>query len=66
MAQSGPKILQAQKWAEHMNGEAAAYLEAQPVIRVFGGPMASSFQRNLDEYIVFLDNWQRPFIRRRP
>ena len=63
MAQSGPKIPQAQKWAEHMNGEAAAYLEAQPVIRVFGGPMASSFQRNLDEYIVFLDNWQRPFIK---
>ena len=63
MVQSGPKIPQAQKWAEHMNGEAAAYLEAQPVIRVFGGAMASSFRRNLDGYIAFLDNWQRPFIK---
>ncbi|MBD0022890.1 ATP-binding cassette domain-containing protein [Gordonia pseudamarae] len=63
MAQSGPKIPQAQKWAEHMNGEAAAYLEAQPVIRVFGGVMASSFRRNLDDYIGFLGNWQRPFIK---
>lgn len=63
MAQSGPKIPQAQSWVERMNGEAAAYLDAQPVIRVFGGEMASTFRRNLDEYITFLDGWQRPFIK---
>ena len=59
--QSGPKIAQAQRWAERMNGEAGAYLEGQPVIRVFGGAAASSFRRRLDEYIAFLVAWQRPF-----
>ena len=43
-----------------MNGEAGAYLEGQPVIRVFGGAAASSFRRRLDEYIGFLVAWQRP------
>lgn len=61
VVQSGAKIQQAQRWAERMNGEAAAYLDAQPVIRVFGGAAASSFQRSLDEYIGFLNEWQRPF-----
>ncbi|WP_118915528.1 ABC transporter ATP-binding protein/permease [Mycobacterium shigaense] len=58
--QSGPRIFQAQRWAERMNGEAGAYLEGQPVIRVFGGAAASSFRRRLDEYIGFLVAWQRP------
>lgn len=60
MTQSGPRIAQAQRWAERMNGEAGAYLEGQPVIRVFGGATSSSFRRNLDEYIGFLGAWQRP------
>ena len=60
--QSGPKIAQASKWAERMSNASAAYLEGQPVIRVFGGAAASSFRRNLDDYIEFLNNWQRPFI----
>lgn len=59
---SGPKITEASRWAERMNGEAAAYLEGQPVIRVFGGAAASSFRRSLDDYIEFLNVWQRPFI----
>ena len=58
--QSGPRIAQAQRWAERMNGEAGAYLEGQPVIRVFGGAAASSFRRRLDEYVGFLIAWQRP------
>lgn len=58
--QSGPKIGQAQRWAERMNTEAGAYLEGQPVIRVFGGATASSFRRRLDEYVGFLVAWQRP------
>jgi ATP-binding cassette subfamily B protein IrtA len=58
--QSGPKIPQSQRWAERMSGEAGAYLEGQPVIRVFGGAAASSFRRRLDEYIGFLTDWQRP------
>jgi ATP-binding cassette subfamily B protein IrtA len=58
--QSGPRIAQAQRWAEKMNSEAGAYLEGQPVIRVFGGAAASSFRRRLDEYIGFLVAWQRP------
>ncbi|MFD1815192.1 ABC transporter ATP-binding protein/permease [Rhodococcus gannanensis] len=61
MVQSGAKVALAQTWAERMNGEAAAYLEAQPVIRTFGGVMASRFRRNLDGYLSFLDDWQRPF-----
>lgn len=60
--QSGPKIAQASKWAERMSNASAAYLEGQPVIRVFGGAAASSFRRSLDDYIEFLNNWQRPFI----
>lgn len=58
--QSGPRIVQAQRWAERMNGEAGAYLEGQPVIRVFGGAAASNFRRRLDEYVGFLVAWQRP------
>jgi ATP-binding cassette subfamily B protein IrtA len=60
--QSGPKITEASRWAERMNSEAAAYLEGQPVIRVFGGAAASSFRQNLDSYVDFLNDWQRPFI----
>ncbi|MGV9799011.1 ABC transporter ATP-binding protein/permease [Mycobacterium sp. NPDC003449] len=59
--QSGPRIAQAARWAERMNGEAGAYLEGQPVVRVFGGAASSSFRRRLDEYIAFLVAWQRPF-----
>ncbi|GAB1812324.1 ABC transporter ATP-binding protein/permease [Mycobacterium sp. MUNTM1] len=58
--QSGPRIAQSQRWAETMSGEAGAYLEGQPVIRVFGGAAASSFRRRLDEYVGFLVAWQRP------
>jgi ATP-binding cassette, subfamily B, bacterial IrtA/YbtP len=58
--QSGPRIPQSQRWAETMSGEAGAYLEGQPVIRVFGGAAASSFRRRLDEYVRFLVDWQRP------
>ncbi len=58
--QSGPRIPQSQRWAEKMSSEAGAYLEGQPVIRVFGGAAASSFRRRLDEYIRFLVDWQRP------
>ncbi|WP_279629272.1 ABC transporter ATP-binding protein/permease [Amycolatopsis thailandensis] len=61
LVQSGPKTGQAMRWAERMAGEAGAYLEGQPVIRVFGGAAASSFRRRLDEYIGFLGDWQRPF-----
>ncbi|MEZ0341828.1 ABC transporter ATP-binding protein/permease [Mycobacterium sp. pV006] len=60
--QSGSKITQAPRWAERMSGEADAYLEGQPVIRMFGGVAASSFRRRLDEYIEFLVSWQRPFV----
>ncbi|GAA1013143.1 iron import ATP-binding/permease protein IrtA [Acrocarpospora pleiomorpha] len=59
--QSGAKISQAQRWAERMDGEAGAYLEGQPVIRVFGGAAASTFRARLEEYIRFLNDWQRPF-----
>ncbi len=58
--QSGPRIPQSQRWAETMSGEAGAYLEGQPVIRIFGGAAGSSFRRRLDEYIGFLVAWQRP------
>ncbi|MDO3403240.1 ATP-binding cassette domain-containing protein [Mycolicibacterium neoaurum] len=60
--QSGNKITQAPKWAERMSGEAGAYLEGQPVVRIFGGAASSSFRTRLDDYIAFLVDWQRPFI----
>ncbi|EYT56366.1 iron ABC transporter permease [Leucobacter sp. UCD-THU] len=53
-----PKAL---KWAERMQTEAGAYLEGQPVVRVFGGAAASTFRARLGEYVEFLDGWQRPF-----
>ncbi|UXA16800.1 ABC transporter ATP-binding protein/permease [Mycobacterium sp. SMC-4] len=62
MVQSGSKITQAPRWAERMSAEAGAYLEGQPVIRVFGGVAGSSFRRRLDDYIDFLNSWQRPFV----
>jgi ATP-binding cassette, subfamily B, bacterial IrtA/YbtP len=62
MAQSGPRIVAAPRWAERMNAEAGAYLDGQPVIRVFGGAAASTFRRRLDEYVDFLVSWQRPFV----
>ncbi len=61
LVQSGAKTAQAVQWADRMNGEAGAYLEGQPVIRVFGGAAASGFRARLDEYIAFLNDWQRPF-----
>ncbi len=60
VVQSGPRTGQAMRWAERMNVEAGAYLEGQPVIRVFGGPAASTFRARLGEYIAFLNDWQRP------
>ncbi|MFT4212131.1 MAG: ATP-binding cassette domain-containing protein [Microbacterium sp.] len=62
VTQSGPKVGQALRWSERMNVEAGAYLEGQPVIRVFGGAAASTFRGRLGEYIGFLNDWQRPFV----
>ncbi|MFT3876136.1 MAG: ABC transporter ATP-binding protein [Propioniciclava sp.] len=62
---SGPKTGQAQRWAERMNSEAGGYLEGQPVIRVFGGAAASTFRARLGEYIGFLNDWQRPFVKQK-
>ncbi|NLU82548.1 ABC transporter ATP-binding protein/permease [Rhodococcus sp. HNM0569] len=62
MAQSGPKIVQSQQWAERMKSEATSYLDGQPVIRAFGGSAASQFRRSLDDYVGFLGDWQRPFV----
>lgn len=58
--QSGTKTTQAMRWAERMNTEAAAYLDGQPVIRVFGGAASSTFRARLGEYIAFLRDWQAP------
>ncbi len=60
VVQSGPRTGQAVRWAERMNVESGAYLEGQPVIRVFGGAAASTFRARLGEYIRFLNDWQRP------
>ncbi|MCV7317570.1 ATP-binding cassette domain-containing protein [Mycolicibacillus parakoreensis] len=58
--QSGARTGQAQRWSQTMNDEAATYLAAQPVIRIFGGSTASSFRRNLGQYLDFLVAWQQP------
>jgi ATP-binding cassette subfamily B protein IrtA len=60
LVQSGARTAQAARWKERMNVEAGAYLEGQPVIRVFGGAAASTFRARLGEYIRFLNDWQRP------
>lgn len=62
---SGQKTGQAQRWAERMNSEAGGYLDGQPVIRVFGGGASSRFRTQLQDYIDFLNAWQRPFIRQK-
>ncbi|SJM65205.1 ABC transporter ATP-binding protein/permease [Gulosibacter sp. 10] len=61
IVRSGTRTRQAVAWSERMNEEAGAYLEGQPVVRVFGGAAASGFRAALGEYIRFLDAWQRPF-----
>ncbi|WP_328471353.1 ATP-binding cassette domain-containing protein [Actinoplanes sp. NBC_00393] len=61
LVQSGTRPAQYLRWSERMNAEAGAYLDGQPVIRVFGGAAASSFRARQDEYIAFLGDWQRPF-----
>lgn len=60
VVQSGPRTGQAMRWAERMSVEAGAYLEGQPVIRVFGGAAGSTFRARLGEYIDFLGDWQKP------
>lgn len=65
VAASGARIRQNQQWIETMNAEATAYLEAQPVVRIFGGAATSAFRRRLGEYLRFLNEWQRPFIGRK-
>lgn len=49
-------------WARRMDGEAGAYLDGLPVVRVFGGAAQSHFRRSVDEYTGFLASWQRPFV----
>ncbi|WP_281862056.1 ABC transporter ATP-binding protein/permease [Salana multivorans] len=60
VVQSGARTAEALRWAERMNVEAGAYLEGQPVVRVFGGAAASRFRARLQQYVTFLDDWQRP------
>ncbi|MFV0533478.1 MAG: ABC transporter ATP-binding protein/permease [Cumulibacter sp.] len=60
LVRSGTKPAQAMRWAERMNTEAGAYIEGQPVVRVFGGAASSTFRAQLGEYIDFLATWQRP------
>ncbi|GAA1325419.1 ATP-binding cassette domain-containing protein [Nonlabens tegetincola] len=60
LVQSGARTAEASRWSERMNDEAGAYLEGQPVVRVFGGAAASSFRARLAEYTGFLELWQRP------
>lgn len=62
LVQSGSKVGQAQRWAERMQDEAAAYLDGQQVVRIFGGAASSGFRARLEEYLAFLVDWQRPFI----
>lgn len=63
--QSLTKMSHAATWTERMNGEAGAYLDGQPVVRVFGGAAASTFRRSSEEYVRFLGAWQRPFTRQK-
>lgn len=59
--QSGDKSSRALAWNEKMIGEASAYLEGQPVVRVFGGGAGSRFRGRVSEFTDFLERWQRPF-----
>ncbi|MDO5726729.1 MAG: ATP-binding cassette domain-containing protein [Bowdeniella nasicola] len=65
IVQSGAQVKAAQQWEARMNAEAASYLDAQAVVRIFGGSAGSTFQRKLGEYLTFLDRWQAPFIGKR-
>lgn len=60
VTQSGSKTTLAMKWSEKMNTEAGAYIEGQPVIRIFGGAASSTFRTQLGQYIEFLRSWQQP------
>jgi len=60
VVQSGPRTAEATKRAERMNTYSSAYLDAQPVTRIFPGAARLSFRARLDDYIRFLGDWQRP------
>lgn len=65
MTQSGPRTVQAPRWRERMSSAAAAYLEGQPVVRIFGGAAAASFTSQLSRYLDFLRSWQQPLSGRK-
>lgn len=52
-------------WTQRMSGEAVAYLDGLPVVRVFGGAATSRFRRTVDGCLEFLAEWQRPLVARK-
>lgn len=66
MVQASSKHLpQSTRWAKVMNEEANQFLAGMPVIRVFGGSIASMFSQKLEHYVQFFVDWQRPFIQKK-
>ncbi len=60
VTQSGPRTTQAPQWRERISSAAAAYLEGQAVVRIFGGAAAAPFTSELTKYLDFLRSWQQP------
>lgn len=65
LTQSGPRAAQAPQWREKMLSAAAAYLDGQAVVRIFGGAAAAPFTAQLSGYLHFLRSWQQPFTGRK-
>lgn len=61
LVQSQAKTPQFRRLTDDLGAEAAAFLEGQRVVRIFGGVRSSSYRRKLDTFIEFLHAWEGPF-----
>lgn len=61
---SGDNIAHFAEWTKKANAAAGAFVEALPVVRVFGGD-GSELRHVLDSQAKFLNGWQRPMASRK-
>lgn len=64
MRGSGDNIAKFADWTKKTNAAASAFIEALPVVRVFGGD-GRDLHRVLDGQAQFLNGWQRPMAGRK-
>ena len=64
MRGNGDNLARVAEWTKKANAAAGAFVEALPVVRVFGGD-GRELRKVLDGQASFLKNWQRPMAGRK-